>query len=388
MAWTTPRDYIVEEALEAHFDLEIGSGGDTEWLHDRPACIVYRNADQNISQNTATAVVWTTEEKDTDSMWAVTPNPTRITVPSGQGGIYLAFGHLVWHLSVTTGSAQGLWFRVNGSTSAVDNRGEQVLRTESGIANARHTTCEVLELAASDYVELYVWNASTQTTPAILNAANQHPYFGLVKLRDADTASTARVWPGTKTYTPGRLLSTSDMNAFQRDALNYLYHAPAGQGYREHSTADPIPNSPEWRALPLDVETVDTHEMHAGEPGTTRLEVKESGIYIVTGSVGYEAYTTATQETYQTGVAVRKNGQEILTAHQTSKYPQDSATAANTCSAIAELTVGDYLELVTFQHGDDGSATQSYSVSQLLRTSGTTGGRLSTLSAVRVRRPS
>lgn len=57
-------------------------------LTKKPACQVYLTANELFTQS-GLKVPWDAESYDTDGFWAATPNPTRLTIPTGLGGVYL-----------------------------------------------------------------------------------------------------------------------------------------------------------------------------------------------------------------------------------------------------------------------------------------------------------
>jgi hypothetical protein len=53
-------------------------------------CHVYHNADQTITNATLTAINFNSERFDTDAFHDNSTNNTRLTIPSGKGGKYVA----------------------------------------------------------------------------------------------------------------------------------------------------------------------------------------------------------------------------------------------------------------------------------------------------------
>lgn len=62
----------------------------TKWqiLTNKPRCEVELTAAETFDQN-GKIIPWDAETVDTDGFWAVTPNPTRLTIPTGLSGVYM-----------------------------------------------------------------------------------------------------------------------------------------------------------------------------------------------------------------------------------------------------------------------------------------------------------
>jgi len=119
-------------------------------------CRVYKSAGgggQTISNNTATALTFDSEEFDTDSFHSTVTNTSRITIPAGKGGKYLFEGFCI--LTSGTGD-RNLDFNVNGSTA-------RYLYQIPGVSSAVGFGlggAAILNLSAGDYVELIVYQSS------------------------------------------------------------------------------------------------------------------------------------------------------------------------------------------------------------------------------------
>src|SRR5262245_21489969 len=75
-------------------------------------CGVYKAAD--ITSNMSGIVSFDTEVFDTDSMWAVSPNPTRITIPSTYSGRVNFYGCIAFGSSSSLGSLRLILWRNGG----------------------------------------------------------------------------------------------------------------------------------------------------------------------------------------------------------------------------------------------------------------------------------
>ena len=126
-------------------DLWILSGVNT------PAFSAQPSSDQTISINTWTKVSFGTENYDTDSAFS----SDKFTVPSGKGGKYCFIAR------ITMGSNDNKTYSIklykNGS-----NRNETFYRqvTGGGSSVASTATVHILDLDATDYIEVYVNHSS------------------------------------------------------------------------------------------------------------------------------------------------------------------------------------------------------------------------------------
>ena len=148
-----------------------GFGGDLT-----PAFQVTKSSAQNVSHATWTKVTWDTETYDTDSAFA----SDKFTVPSGEGGKY----QFSWHLQVGRGTDSDM-YRIysaiykNGSQANLINL--NLAGTDGRILNAGAT--QVLNLSASDYIEIYVNTASSSTNSIdVAGGSTESSYFGGFKM--------------------------------------------------------------------------------------------------------------------------------------------------------------------------------------------------------------
>jgi hypothetical protein len=113
---------------------------------------IYRDVATAISNATWTTITWDTEDYDTDGFWASSPNATRVTIPSGKGGKYLfnfsacfasnASGVRLCKLQKNgTDILFGNWIGASGDFLTINGSG-------------------VLNLSASDYIEMQVYQSS------------------------------------------------------------------------------------------------------------------------------------------------------------------------------------------------------------------------------------
>jgi hypothetical protein len=161
---TTTGDTIYSSSGSTPARLGIGSTGQVltvaagvpSWATPAGAAFVgaaiYRDVATAISNATWTTITWDTEDYDTDGFWASSPNATRVTIPSGKGGKYLfnfsacfasnASGVRLCKLQKNgTDILFGNWIGASGDFLTINGSG-------------------VLNLSASDYIEMQVYQSS------------------------------------------------------------------------------------------------------------------------------------------------------------------------------------------------------------------------------------
>jgi hypothetical protein len=126
----------------------------------------YRSSAQNISNNTATAMLLDTELFDTDAFHSTVTNTSRFTIPAGLGGKYLVTGSMAFETNATGKRIMNI--SVNGSTVRWSN---QVPGNSSVIVGNDITS--ILDLNVSDYVEFFVLQDSGGTRTTNSGSADQ-----------------------------------------------------------------------------------------------------------------------------------------------------------------------------------------------------------------------
>lgn len=133
-------------------------------ISGQPHCRLRNNVVQPISHATYTALSFDTELGDIGGMHS-SVNPTRVTIPSGQGGLYIVSGSCEFAAN-STGS-RFLKFRVNG----VDAGPRVKTDTSHATASMALAITNVLLLSPGDFVELF----AQQTSGVVLNVGNPDP---------------------------------------------------------------------------------------------------------------------------------------------------------------------------------------------------------------------
>ena len=133
---------------------------------DRPGACVTRTSTQSVAVNANDAIVFNSAVRDNWGMSDIGgSNPSRLTVPAGQGGWYIATGNMRWTAATTGYRCAAL--RVNGNAQW-EARHTQVCNTTS-TDDPGLPVGQVMYLNAGDYIELYAANtagAGANTTQA------------------------------------------------------------------------------------------------------------------------------------------------------------------------------------------------------------------------------
>lgn len=116
---------------------------------------------QAIPTGTNTPLLFDTNVYDTGSMHSTTVQTSRFTVPAGQGGVWLAWGQVIW-ANVATAQQRGVGVAVNGAMNTQDIQ----MFFFGATFTAIFPIFDVLVLNAGDYVEFICF----QNTGSNMNA--------------------------------------------------------------------------------------------------------------------------------------------------------------------------------------------------------------------------
>jgi hypothetical protein len=252
-----------------------------------------------------------TVDFDTSGFIDLGVSTTRITIPAGLGGKYIIGVNIRWEL--VGGDNRLVQFFKNGTTRLFWNA---VAQSSTGIT-VQAASSPVLELAAGDYIDMFV-NADATTT-----IAPDGYYSPTVTLMKVDVAGGG----GGATFEGASVYASAAQNL---PSANY--------------------------ALVFDTEHYDTGGYHDPAVNPSRLTVPagKAGKYHITGGVRFTASSSqGRREAY-----IRLNGTtdiaEVEAAASTSSYNALIPTITY------DLAAGDYVELVTYQ--DTGVNIPTYTV--------------------------
>jgi hypothetical protein len=116
-------------------------------------CRLTKSASQSIANATETAVTFDGESWDTNTFHDNATNNTRITIPAGYTGKYQLSGEI--DLAALTGGVYVL-IKKNGSVLTYT----VVMNASSASFNTNFTFYQLLDLTATDYVEMFLYQGS------------------------------------------------------------------------------------------------------------------------------------------------------------------------------------------------------------------------------------
>lgn len=140
-----------------------------------PSCRLYHTANQTITHDTYTALVFDSERWDSHGMHSTASNTSRIVV--SEPGLYMFGGHVSWDYTTTNGRLLAL--RMNGFGGIELAR---CANSTNGGYNSQ-TICCTAYCYAGDYVELVVYQ-NAGANRVISAVAKYSPEFWCVKVSD------------------------------------------------------------------------------------------------------------------------------------------------------------------------------------------------------------
>lgn len=135
------------------------------------SCSVYNSSAQSCASGVYTTLTFNSEYFDTDSIHSTSTNTSRLTVPSGKGGKYI----VTFAIEVAGSSAYNYLPRltVNGSAK------NRYWHTSPGGGNEMTIVgTQTLDLVATDYVELQIYQASGVSQ----DVASANGHFGMSRI--------------------------------------------------------------------------------------------------------------------------------------------------------------------------------------------------------------
>ena len=130
-------------------NITIGSGVTVNV--NRPVWYVKLSSDQNIASATQVKVTWDTEVIDTDGAFA----SNKFTVPAGQAGKYVF--HYGGYMSSLGDDKRLILSLYKNGSGITGPKAEYQIYSTGASSNVLQKTSFVIDLAVSDYIELYVW---------------------------------------------------------------------------------------------------------------------------------------------------------------------------------------------------------------------------------------
>lgn len=152
MAYTTPSTAAGGLILNSIWNASVRDN--IIYLQDRednpPRCQIAHSTTQSIANSTDTVVAFNTDDLDSAALHDTATNNSRITIPTGQGGLWLFTGYVEFAASAT--GQRKLALRVDGATVVAQ---QLVDAAAAGVTTGLNVALLAVR-TASQYVELVV----------------------------------------------------------------------------------------------------------------------------------------------------------------------------------------------------------------------------------------
>jgi hypothetical protein len=163
MAYATPRTWVSGDVLTAA-QMNQDVRDNVSFLANPPACRVYNSASIVVANTTWTALTFDTERYDTAAMHSTASNTSRLTAPVA--GLYLITGHIAWG-----NNAVGERLVAIRHNDATDIANVSLFGTAGSTSSLMKTVSTVWKMAASDYVELRVYQSAGGSLTVLFTTA-------------------------------------------------------------------------------------------------------------------------------------------------------------------------------------------------------------------------
>jgi hypothetical protein len=166
---TTLVNYTFSGASGLEYFLSfVAEGTNIEWVIADPVTTtlsvpswarVRRTTTQSFSNGTLAAISWDTEDADNNTIWTLSPNPTRFVIPGAGSKIVTISAFAAWAGNIT--GLRRLWIYKNGS-SVTGALADQMFTSPVGTETYMQRTFQV-EATGGDYLEVMALQVSTTT---------------------------------------------------------------------------------------------------------------------------------------------------------------------------------------------------------------------------------
>jgi hypothetical protein len=174
MAYTTPTT-AVAGVIQTAAIWNASVRDNILYLADRvdnpPRAVVYHNTTQSLANGVDTSVAFNSELTDSAILHDTVTNNNRITIPSGQGGMWLFTGYVEFAANVTGQR------KLNIQTLSGTILASQTLDAAAGANPTRLNVAAIVTLAAADWCQLI----ASQNSGGALNLSAT-PLFGAQRI--------------------------------------------------------------------------------------------------------------------------------------------------------------------------------------------------------------
>ena len=168
MPYTSPADVVTGTTISSAWGDSVKAA--TDYLANPPACRVFHNAAQSVTDNSQLILAFNSERYDTDSMHSTVTNNSRITINTA--GLYVVTAHV--EFGAGTYDFASVAIRLNGATFIAIHDAPST----SGIYGNSRSVSTVYKFGANDYVEVRVFQDNAAAAARNVNVAgNYSPEF-------------------------------------------------------------------------------------------------------------------------------------------------------------------------------------------------------------------
>lgn len=147
----------------------------------------------------------------------------------------------------------------------------------------------------------------------------------------------------------GNFLTAGIWNASVRDGIGFLTNPPSFRGY---ATVAQTLTDNTWTSLNIDTEVFDNYGGHSTTTNTSRYTCQLAGLYMVTGVAAFSSNATGNR-----AVRIAVNGTAVNGTFVKAPAAAVTASSAQTTTALVQLALGDYVEVMGNQNSGAGLAT-------------------------------
>lgn len=178
LAVATAANVVARLAVGAdHRALVAASGEATGVLWQaQPMCRVYNSIAIDPAAAAWVTLTFDSERFDPDAMHNPALNPSRITIPAGNGGVYAIGGNVKLETSITGvgEAAGGIRILLNNATVIAEDYAVRSRSTDLGGVDTTMHIDTIYQIPAGEFVELQVW---TSLDCDVLAVGNYSPVF-------------------------------------------------------------------------------------------------------------------------------------------------------------------------------------------------------------------
>lgn len=163
MPYVTPGDVTTGTTITSAWGNLVGNA--TDFLANPPACRVYHNTTQSLTDSTETTLAFNSERWDTNTMHDTVTNNSRITLTTA--GIYL----VTFNGQLASGADYGLIY-VLIRQGGTNNIAGQTIQSNGATASPLISVATQYKFAAADYIEVRAYQDNAANAARNVQSSN------------------------------------------------------------------------------------------------------------------------------------------------------------------------------------------------------------------------